>query len=303
MRWRKRIKNTAIYLGVRLFLAVFSKMPLGLRERFGAVLGALAFYTAPGERQRTLENLRRAYGEGLSEKERSRLAVGVFMNLGRSVMETLEGWKNPERMLSFVGSVKGWNTFEKAYARGKGVLIVTAHLGNWELLAAYFAARVPTAVVAKKTYDGRLDRLLTAFRRSYGAQVIHRGDTRGMLRALKEKKIIGFLMDQDTTGEGVFVPFFDLPAWTLIGPAALAYRTGAPLLTAFCARGKNDRWDIWIDPEIALSKVGEKEQMIFETVRTYTRNIEAAVRRFPDQWMWMHPRWKTQQNTRGSHAD
>lgn len=290
----KKLKNTFIYFIIRGAAAILPLLPRGLLSRLGAVLGAFAFYAARGEREKTLRHLEAAYGVDLTDGRRRELALYVFVNLGRNALETF-GWarRGPAAAAALVSRVEGWHRFEEAYARGRGVLAVTAHLGNWELLAAYFASRVPTAVVAKRTYDPRLDRLLTAFRESYGVKVIHRGNVRGLLRALKERRLIGFLIDQDTGSNGVFVPFFDREAWTQAGPAMLARRTEAPLLPIFIARGKDGRFTVRVEPEIPVARTADPGKDVREAVWRYTRAVEGAVRAHPDQWVWMHERWKT----------
>jgi KDO2-lipid IV(A) lauroyltransferase len=295
----KRAKNTLIYLAVRALVAVLGFLPLPLLGVLGKALGLLGLWLVPKERAKTLRHLRAAF-PNLKEPEIQRLAVGSWANLGRNALEMV-GWSRwpHARVASLVARVQGWEHAEAALRRGKGILGVTAHLGHWELLAAYTGYRTPIAIVAKSLYDPRLDRLVTAFRARWGGPVIPRGGAlRGILKALSENRVIGVLMDQDTGDDGVFVPFFKREAWTQSGPARIAAKTGAALVPFFLVRGRDGRFELHVEPEIRVP--GEGEAAIHETVRRYTETIEGYVRTYPDQWVWMHERWRTRREDRGS---
>jgi KDO2-lipid IV(A) lauroyltransferase len=192
--------------------------------------------------------------------------------------------------------VKGLESIRQAASKGKGVLVVTAHLGNWELLAGFYARRFPgrVTVVARQVYDPRFDRMVTQMRERQGYQVVQRGTAlRGILKALQGNGLVGVLCDQDTGRDGVFVPFFGKAAWTPSGPARIARKTGAALVPSFITRGKDGLFEVMIGREIRVPRSHDMEKDILETTRRYTEAIEYEVRAHPDQWVWMHERWKT----------
>jgi KDO2-lipid IV(A) lauroyltransferase len=296
----QRTKNHLIYLGVRALVSTLGFLPLGLLGFMGRSLGRMGFYLAGKERRKTLENLRVAFGDSRNKKDLWRLAVGCWENLGRNAFEMIAWSRWPrDRVAGQVSRALGWELMEAALKRGKGVFAVTAHLGHWELLAAYVGTRTPIAVVAKPLYDPRLDRMITDFRAQWGGPVIQRGGAlRGILKALSENRTIGVLMDQDTGDDGVFVPFFGREAWTQSGPARIAMKTGAALVPVFLIRGRDGRFELHVEPELDVPDTGDPDADVRETVRRYTEVIEGYVRAYPDQWVWMHDRWRTRPKVR-----
>jgi KDO2-lipid IV(A) lauroyltransferase len=300
----QKFKNDLIYLSARSLIGLLGSMPLALLAPLGSFLGRLGYRMAGGERRKTLENLRTAFPD-LGSAERDRIGGDVFAHFGREAFSMVR-YRNlpPAGLVELVRSVDGWDRFEKARAKGKGVLVVTAHLGNWEVLSAYFAQRVPVAVVAQKLYDPRFDAMITALRVKWGAKVIQRGTAlKGILRALDEGRTIGALCDQDTGLDGVFVPFFGRDAWTQTGVVRVARRTGAPLVPAFITRRKDGRYHIAIEPEMEPPRTGREDRDVRETVRRFTAIIERHVRMHPEQWVWMHPRWKTRPKDHGKQEE
>ncbi len=290
----QKIKNHVIYLTARALILLLGLLPLGLLAPLGSCLGRCVFRLAASERKKCLRNIATAFPE-LSPGEGRRLGSEVFAHFGREALAMVRyrNWSR-EKVVQLVERIDGWEHFESAHSRGKGVLIVTAHLGNWEVLAACFAARVPVAVVAQKLYDPRFDDLITRLRERWGSEVIQRGVAlKGILRALSRGKTIGTLCDQDTGMDGVFVPFFGRPAWTQSGVVRVARRTGAPLVPCFIVREANGRYRIFIEPAIAIPEAGDETAIIRDAVRSFTEIIERRVRMHPEQWVWMHERWRT----------
>ena len=288
----QKIKNHLIYYGARVLIALLSLLPLFLLSSLGACLGRLVFRLAEGERQKTLKNLLLAFPD-LSRDERERMGSDVFAHFGRTAFEMVKYRNRPHaKVVGLVEKADGFEHFEKAYAKGRGALMVTAHMGNWEVLAAWFASRFPVAVVAQKLYDPRFDAMITRLRERWGSEVVQRGTAlKGILRCLKEGKVIGTLCDQDTGADGVFVPFFGRPAWTQSGVVRIARRTGAPLVPIFIVRQGNGRYHIHVEPEVPVASTGSEEEDVRETVAAFTRVIEGYVRMHPTQWAWMHERW------------
>jgi len=272
-------------------------IPHGLASFLGLCFGGLVFRLAGGERRKTLQNIRIAYEGRLSEPEVRSQGLRTWKNLGRNLFEVIHWtrWAR-EKITSQVVRSHGLENVEKAATRGKGFFVVTAHLGNWELLGGYLGQRHQGSALAQKLYDPRFDEIVNRFRHEkLGAiQMIKRGlALRGVLEALKEKQFILALCDQDTGQDGVFVPFFGKSAWTQSGVARIARKTGAALVPAFVVRGVDGQFELHVEPEIEVPHTPDAEKDVLKAVRQYTQVIETYVKAYPDQWVWMHERWKT----------
>jgi Kdo2-lipid IVA lauroyltransferase/acyltransferase len=291
-----KFKHHLIYYSTRILVSILGLLPTGLISAMGRRFGAVVFVFASGERRKTLSSIQTAFPRGFSQEQAETLARTVWTRVGQNLFETVQWLKWPhERIVGLVVRNRGLENIEKALTRGKGALIVTAHLGHWELLGAYLASRYRISGIAKNLYDPRFDELVTNFReKKLKATMIKRGlALRGILAALRENQLVMALCDQDTGQDGVFVPFFGKPAWTQSGVARIALKTGAALVPAFMVRGTDERFEVHVERKIELPKSGNPEKDILETVRRYTEVIETYVKAYPDQWMWMHERWKT----------
>ena len=293
----KKLKNHLIYYSAQLIIAILLFLPMQLVSILGKLFGGLVFVLSKNERQKTLESISTAYSVQMSEIERKRLAQSVWVSLGQNLFEVIRqlNWTR-EEITSQVARVKGLEHFEEALKRGKGLFVVTAHLGNWELLGGYLGTQGRGSALAQNLYDPRFDDLVNWFRsEKLGATLmIKRGlALRGILDALKEGQFVLALCDQDTGNDGVFVPFFGKSAWTQSGVARIARKTGTALVPAFMVRGEDGKFELHVEKEIEVSQTSDKEKDILEIVRNYTEVIESYVRAYPGQWMWMHERWKT----------
>jgi KDO2-lipid IV(A) lauroyltransferase len=292
----QKIKNDLIYHATRALIACLGLLPFSWMSPLGRTFGLMVFTLAGGERRKTLASLRTAFSTECSNDRIKRLARLVWMGLGRNLFEVVK-WRTltHDQLVSLVARETGWENMEQALKRGKGALVLTAHLGNWELLGAWLAGRHTTTAVAQKLYDSRFDTLITDLRTNIiKVQMFKRGIAlRAILESLKLNNIVIAVVDQDTGKDGVFVPFFHKPAWTQSGSARIALKTGTALVPAFMVRGSDGRFEVHVEPEIKVPRTGDDEKDILETVRRYTDVVEKYVKSYPDQWMWMHERWKT----------
>jgi KDO2-lipid IV(A) lauroyltransferase len=202
----------------------------------------------------------------------------------------------PQSFLLSRVQVEGIEHLRSAMAQGKGALILTAHLGNWELLAAsHVLTGFPLSVVVRLLDQPSLDRLVARFRaRSLAELIDKRRAIAEVLSALRRQRMVGILLDQNASRrEGVFVPFFGVPASTSKGLALLALKTGAPVVPIFIHREPDGRHRVIVDPAVPLPRTGNRERDLVEATAAFTRIIEAKVRRWPEQWLWIHRRWKT----------
>jgi KDO2-lipid IV(A) lauroyltransferase len=284
------------YLLVRIIAFLFEALPLSWAVGAGRLLGALFYLFDAKHRRITLDNLRRALGSERSEEDIRAIARRCYQNLGASAAEFLKlSSLSPEWVERWV-RVEGIEHYEAARAKGRGVLCLTAHFGNWELMPIAVSMRGYRLFgVARPLDNPLLDRFIQQRRERWGNQILSKfGATHEVIELLKSGKSVGFLLDQNVSGRGgVFVPFFDRPASTNKSLALIARRTDAPVIPAFIVRdGKDHR--VIVEKEIDLVKSDDLESDLLENTARFPRVIETYVRRYPDHWLWMHRRWKTQ---------
>ncbi|WP_163990505.1 lysophospholipid acyltransferase family protein [Pyxidicoccus caerfyrddinensis] len=291
----KRLKRFLRYLLIRGVLLLLQPLPLGVARALGARLGALAYTLVGGERRKALKSLAVAFPEK-SDAERQAVARDAFRHLGAAALEvacTGALDRGLERLVAWPEEDR--RVLETALARGRGVVFVSGHVGNWELLARRVArAGYPSQSIAKETTDPRLTELVGRFRERGGVRSIWRGQegaARAMLRALRSGEILGILIDQDTRVQSLFVPFFGQLAATPRAAADLAIRTGAAVVTGFCHRVEGG-YHLSME-EVPVPQTDDREAAALELTAALSARIEAAIRRTPEQWVWMHQRWKT----------
>jgi len=226
------------------------------------------------------------------------MARRCFAHLGRCAFELA----CIRQMDPRIGEWVEWTEDERrlldgALARGRGVVFVSGHVGNWELLARRVGlGGLPASTIAKESTDWRLTRIVERFRTQGCVESIWRGQpgaVKRMLRVLKSGGIRGLLIDQDTAVQSVYVPFFGRPASTPRAAADLALRTGAAVVVGFCQRKEDGRYRLSMK-EISPLQTGDANNDAVALTRAMTAEIEGAIRRTPEQWVWMHSRWKTQ---------
>ena len=290
------VKNEAIYAGFVTVVSFIRALPVRAGLRFGAAAGTIAYYVLWPDRRRALAHLAIAFGGEKSEAERRRIARACFAHLGKTFVEFV----NFSRMRDALGTyveLSDRAVIDGCLAQGRGLIWVTGHLGNWEVLASYFAhyQHYKVNAISRRAYDARMQALLVRLRGENGVQSIERGDTRAtrdIIRVFRRNEVLAMLIDQDTRVQGVFVDFFGTPAWTPLAAAALAYKMDAPVLVGFIERLPDDRHRITVSRPIALPRTGNADEDLRLATAEFTRLIEAQIRRVPEQWVWMHRRWK-----------
>jgi Kdo2-lipid IVA lauroyltransferase/acyltransferase len=292
----KRLKRTLRYGLLRVALAVLGRLPLAWAQALGRTAGTLAFHFAPGERRKALASLSVAFPE-LSDEARLELARRCFRHLGTAAMEMVVAPRLGARFDALVDcSGDALAAMERAAASGKGGVCVAAHLGNWELHAWGVARHgLPLHAVGKENVDPRLTRLIDRFRAQGGVRNVWRGQPGAavaLLRALRRGELLGILIDQDTNVQNVFVPFFGHPAATPRAAADLVLRTGAAALVCLIHKREDGTYRASSE-EVEVPHTGDNERDVVELTARFTARIEAAIRAHPEQWVWMHQRWKT----------
>ena len=296
--WKTVKRNAGYGLAVTLRSAV-AALPPGARLSVGERLGALAWRLARRDRRRAIEHLGCAFSaNGRSAAEIRNIGRECFRNLGRCFAELCglsRAGAGPRDVLALVDVTEGAERFRRLLAGGRGLVVVTAHLDNWELSGASVAcAGLPVVAVARRLYFEKYDRLINGLRRHFGMEIVYQDESpRKLLRALRDGKLVALLADQDVPRlDGAFVPFFGRPAYTPVGPAALAVASGAELVLAHTLREGRDRHRLLVSEPIQFDR-SEKDRAVLEGTRGWCSLLEGTIREHPEQWVWMHRRWRT----------
>jgi KDO2-lipid IV(A) lauroyltransferase len=298
---RRRNKHgvaARVMYGVALVLyALLNALPRRLALRLGAAGGRLLCALDGRHRRLVQEQLRMAFPDWPPEKIR-RMSRLCYEHFGRSAAEfAWLGCADRDSILHSV-TVEGREHLDRALTQGRGVLFLTAHLGNWELMAVVCnLLGYRLFPVARPLDNPWLNRLVDRIRSRHGSTVISKkreSAPRDLIQALREGSCVGILLDQNMAAyDGVFVNFFGRPACTAKGLALIARRTGAPVVPAFIARQTDGRHRIMILPPVKLNQGRDVSADTITNTARCTAVIEHMVRQFPDQWLWMHRRWKT----------
>jgi KDO2-lipid IV(A) lauroyltransferase len=276
------IRNTLLYLLMRGGLTAVERLPI---RGFLRLIGCVSPYIFRREARLAEEHLRMT----LPHLDPIKTTRRMFVHFSESIWEL-------SRLHQSVPELDGEarRVLDEVLAEGKGVVLITGHVGNWEILGqAIAAAGYPITTVAKPSFDPRVTRWLQEWRSRHGLKVIWRGQNSGkaILRALRSNSLLAFLIDQDTKTTGDYVPFFGRPAFTPTTPAALALRTGAPLI--FCwhhRRGKRHQISI---ERVAFERSDNHERDVLALTALLTARLEGVIRTVPEQWVWMHRRWRS----------
>lgn len=293
----KRAKRWLVYAVARLTAAFLLVMPLSWALAFGRLVGRIAGAVDRSARGRAVANL--CASLGLDRTDAERLAGEVFANAGMVAVEIALLPRLRRRFAAYVELPdEDLSVLKEAYDVGRGVLFVTGHVGNWELLAQRVLYEgFDAATVARDAPNPYLGRWLVARRAEGKLETINRGDpgaARKILGALKRGALLGLLIDQDTRVQSVHVPFFGRPAATPVAAAELALRRGAPVVAGFIHRRPGGGHRVRLE-RISLDdlKSAPKEDRVREATARFTRAIEDAIRESPAEWVWFHARWKT----------
>jgi KDO2-lipid IV(A) lauroyltransferase len=291
-----RAGSLALYAGLRGVFAVGGRLPLRLSRPIGRTLGRTALRLLPRNRQRIRAHLEIAFPE-FDESRRDDLVTDIAHHFGLMLAEVAWLWHARPIDVEKLCVLEGAQIILDALDGGRGAIFSSAHCGTWELLSARLPiAGVPLTTAARELDDPRLDRLVTALRSRFGTEIIHRGPSAGkqMVRALAANRAAALLIDQDIRGvPGVFVPFFGRPAWTPSGAAMLAIRKRCPLLPGFIHRRPDGTHKAEIHPALPTPVDGSLEDRVEELTAAATAVVEDQIRAHPEQWVWMHRRWRT----------
>ena len=291
------------YVALRSVMGAVGILPRPLARAVGAGFGRTAWHLLARLRRVGLRNLEMAFPEKTVE-ERERILRGVYRSLGWQMAEFCKMSSYTAESASEFIRYDGLENYLAARARGRGVLVLTAHLGAWELSSFYHSLMgYPMSLVIRRLDNPMVDELVNGIRSMHGNRVIHKDDfARGLLRAMHEGETVGILMDTNMTPpQGVFVPFFGVEACTASGLARVALKADAAVLPGFLVWEEAERkYVLRFGPELALIRTGDAESDIVANTALFAATTEAYIRRYPEQWLWVHRRWKTRPAGEGS---
>ena len=278
------------------FIKILGILPRPLARAFAITLSQFVYVFHARLRKVGMRNLEMAFPEK-SEKQRRGILRAEFTSLGRQLAELCQFPRYTPENVDEVVVYEQLENYERAYARGKGVLFLTAHFGGWELSAFAHSLRGHRVNIVMRPMDNPyLDGMLQSYRTMHGNKVVPKDDfVRGLLAAMKAGETVGILMDTNMTPpQGVFVDFFGIPACTASGLARIALRTDAAVVPGFTIWDESLRkYRLRFDPALELVRTGDLEADIVTNTQNFTKVIEGYVRQYPEQWLWVHRRWKT----------
>jgi KDO2-lipid IV(A) lauroyltransferase len=275
---------------------ILGVMPRSLARTAAIMLAGVVYHLHRRLRKVGLRNLEIAYPD-MAAAGRKRIVRGVFVSLGRQLAEFCRFPHYTRDNVAQVAVYEGFENFDAAQRRGKGVLFLTAHLGGWEVGSFVHSIHGHTMRIVVRALDNPyLDRMVERYRTLHGNSTFEKQDfARGLISAMRAGETVGLLMDQNMTPPaGVFVDFLGVPACTASGIARVALRTDASVVPAFTIWDDVRRkYRITFAPRLTLPKTGDDERDVVSATQLFTRVIEEYVRKYPDQWLWVHRRWKT----------
>ncbi|MFQ5657423.1 MAG: lysophospholipid acyltransferase family protein [Candidatus Methylomirabilales bacterium] len=291
-RWIDMASSAAV-VGVAMPTAY---LPLWISYPLGEVLGHLAFIVDRRHRKVATENLRLAFGSSRTPDEIRAMARSHFRSLGQTFVDVCRLVRlRPEDLRDMI-DVEGSEVLADPKDRGQGILYVTGHFGPWEYLPAVATHLTdePLTVVARPLDNPYLDHLLNALRRRWGSRTVEKREAMSVLiDVLRQGGEVGVLIDQHVSRrEGIFVNFFGYPACTTTGPALLALRSGAAVIPVGVVRVGRGRFRILLGKEVAAPRTGKVKEDVVALTAAMTEALEQLVRRRPEQWFWVHRRWK-----------
>lgn len=288
---RRQRRGRVLHVLLGAFDAIVKRMPLRVARGIGAGLGSVASLLARRERRIAMANMTRAFPEWSDTRRRATIRA-MFRHLGMSLFEILWLPNVDATTRDRTTVLEGVQPLLEIIDRGGGVIVFTGHCGNWEWLAystALFGR--PVSVLQRERNEAQLNQFITETRAGAGIRTIDRGSTsaaRELINSVRRGGFLAFLIDQNIRTESAKVPFFGVPALTPIGPAKLAIRTGAAIVTGFIHRSEDGLQHIRFSEPFTASRDDDP----IELTARLTREIEEQIRRVPEQWVWFHERWR-----------
>ena len=289
-----KLGHLAEYVAFQTVAFLAMLLPLSGVRWVGRNLGAFVFDVLGYRKQVTLDNLRRAFPEK-SDDELVRIARGAFKSVGISLLELVWYPKMTREQVENSMHFHNPEILKAAYDKGKGLLVLTAHFGNWELLGGAIVVKLGFRVygIAKTQSNRLVNRTIDERRLRFGNRVIPMETSlREVMRALRDGEAVGIVADQAAPKENELIEFFGTKLPTHQGPSVFSLKMGSPLIAVFSVRRPDGSYDAYVEEVPTSDLNGYTPENVTELTRRHVKITENFIRRFPDQWMWMHKRWK-----------
>jgi len=284
-----------IYYWAKFFLGVGSLIPLRVSLPIASFLGKVASRVVPKYRQIAVDNLNMVFSD--NQAENVKIAENVFSNLAKNGAEWVKlSVMDPKEFDRVVTETEGLERLDKVLAAGRGAVVLGFHFGNWEMLGFALRSRgYPGALVARRIYFHKYDKFVNRLREKFDARVIYREESpKRMLRELKSGGVLGILADQDIDSVGgTFVDFFSKKAYTPQAPVKIAMAAKTQIVPIFIVRKKDNTHKLVVEDVIDVTGCENTEENVTHFTQGWTSLLEKYVRKYPEQWVWMHRRWKT----------
>lgn len=292
----KEIKRQLVYYFVCALVGFIRLFPRRVAIGLMRALGRAAFFLIKSRRRRMMKHLTAAFGHEKSSEEINRIARQVFIHIVTAAADAIRIPRISRNEMNKMITIEGREHLDRETKNGKSAILLTAHFGNWELLAAWLVrSGYKLKVVGAPNHDLRLDSLISDNRNSAGYFNITRGSsTRDIIRAIHDGYFMGMLIDQDTKVEGVFVKFFNQWAHTAIGPVVLAQKYGLKIIPVFMRLNSDLTYHLEVQEPLDLESSGNKDHDLVVNTQKCSDVYEKMIRRYPEQWVWFHKRWKKQ---------
>ncbi len=294
MKFKKLLKYYFEYFFLLIITSILRLLPLRVNLLLARWLGVVFFILNKKHRLRAFNNLKQAFPLK-SDKELINILKMVYINLCKVYVEFLYLPYINKKYLKNKVKIIGKDNLNKALKLNKGIIGVTSHMGNWELLGAIVTkSDYKLDVVYHSMRNPYSDRFINKIRKQAGIGLINMNKAlRASLKSLKVNHILGLIADQDAGRDGVFIDFFNRPASTFKGPAFFALKTNAPMILFTLVREKNDRHTLYISPPLKLKRTGDFEKDIYYNTKLWSDELQKWISKYPQQWFWVHRRWQT----------
>lgn len=281
------------YYLVKAFSYIVCLLPDGLKNKIGDLIGYACWPVVSKKRRKMAVN-NVVNSLGVDKTAAEAIVKASAVRFGRMFLEVLCFPQLTRGNIHKHVILEGREYLEQAFAFGRGVLLITSHSGNWELMGSSLALYgFPIVGVAQKQTNEAMDRFINEYRSLSGMKVVYKSGVREMVSLLNEGMGIGLLMDQDAGEHGAFVDFFGRQASTPQGAAALARMRNAPIVPVFCTRNADGTAKVILHPVVWVQKTADRDADLWTTTQQLTTIIEQHIRKYPQEWFWLHNRWKT----------
>jgi len=296
----KKLQYYIEYYALKIFVFFIFLIPVSCTKPIAVVISKIAYTFIPIRKKHIINSLKEAFPNKTNE-EILQITKGVYRQFAITIMEMIFFNKLKKEQLKYAINIENIYLIEKAFKQGKGCILLSAHFGNWELLAKSFAQRHKMSVIVAGQENYLVDKLINDLRTTNGYNTIYKDKSvaRKVLTALKQNEFVAILGDQDANKQGVFVPFFGRLASTAKGPAIFALKAKCPIYTAFCVRLPDGKYKATVEEIIVPDNLSEAEKVEYIMAK-YNEVLQSYVEKYPSLWFWFHRRWKTKKLPLGS---